>query len=134
MSEDSKSSKKGSTKDSQEEFENFDFLGDGKAKLADGLKKLFAAGVGGVLMGEEGIRSYLAEAKLPKEILNVVLASANKSKDEITNKVSKEMIAILSKIDFVKEASRFMEDHKFKVTAEIEVLKKHKDSPSQKAE
>lgn len=40
------------------------------------------------------------------------------------NKVSREVISIISKIDFVKEASRFVEEHKFRVTAEIEVLPK----------
>lgn len=92
--------------------------------IGEALKKVFTAGVSAAFMTEEGIRNYLKDAKLPKDILNIVLQSANKSKDEITNKVSKEMIAMLQKIDFVNEFSKFAETHKFKISAEIEIQKK----------
>lgn len=94
--------------------------------LGEALKKVMTAGVSAAFMTEEGIRSYLGELKLPKEILNVLLQSANKSKDEITQRVTKEAIGILQKIDFVKEVSRFAETHKFKITAEIDIVKKEK--------
>ena len=54
----------------------------------------------------------------------MLLQQASKSKDEITNRVSKEILGMLSKVDLVKEASKFAETHKFKITAEIEVKKK----------
>jgi hypothetical protein len=82
-------------------------------------------------MSEEGLRSYLADMKLPKEILQMILQGAVKSKDDIVNRVSREMIGILQKIDFVKEFSRFAEDHKFIIKAEVEIQKKQKkDAPS----
>lgn len=101
---------------------------DGKASTVIGetVKKLFTAGVSAAFMTEESVRSYLAELKLPKEILNVVVQGASKSKDEITSRVSKEVIAIIQKIDFVKEFSKFAETHKFKITAEIDIQKKDK--------
>jgi len=34
----------------------------------------------------------------------------------------------VQKIDFVKEASRFVEEHKFRITAEIDVVKKNSES------
>lgn len=92
--------------------------------LGDTLRKVFTAGVSAAFMTEESVRAYLADLKLPKEILNLLLQQANKSKEEITGKVSKEMLAMLQKIDFVKEASKFAETHKFKITAEIEIQKK----------
>ena len=85
--------------------------------IGEAVKKLFTAGVTAAFMTEESVRTYLAELKLPKEILNVIVQGASKSKDEITNRVSKEVIGIIQKIDFVKEASRFAENHKFKITA-----------------
>ena len=97
---------------------------DPKILIAETLKKVFTTGVSAAFMTEESIRQYLAELKLPKEILNTILASATKSKEEITNKVSKEAIAMIQKIDWVKEASRFAETHKFKITAEIDIIKK----------
>jgi uncharacterized protein YfcZ (UPF0381/DUF406 family) len=57
-------------------------------------------------------------------VLEALLKSAHKSKEELTAKVSSEIIKIVSKIDFVKEASKFVEDHKFSVRAEIDVVKK----------
>lgn len=98
-----------------------------KNPLAETLKKVFATGVSAAFMTEEGIRSYLGELKLPKEILNIILQSANKSKDEITQRVTKEALQIMQKIDWVKEFSKFAENHKFKISAEIEITKKKSD-------
>lgn len=101
---------------------------DGKKGVADTLKKLFTVGLGAAFMTEESIRTYLGELKLPKEALNFVLQGAKKSKEELMNRVGNEIVAIIRKIDFVEEASRFVETHKFKISAEVEVLKKNVDS------
>lgn len=95
-----------------------------KSGLGDALKKVFSVGVSAAFMTEEGIRKYLQDLKLPKEILEALLAGANRSKDEITNRVAKEINGIISKIDWVQELSKFAETHKFKVKAEIEIEKK----------
>lgn len=101
---------------------------DGKVPpLAETLKKVLTAGVSAAFMTEESIRSYLSELKLPKEVLNVLIQGASKSKDEITQKVSKEAIAMIQKIDWTKELSKFAEDHTFKISMEIDIKKK-KDS------
>lgn len=97
---------------------------DVKGILGETLKKVFTAGVSAAFMTEESVRAYLAELKLPKEILNVLLQNAAKSKDEITNRISKEAIAMLHKIDIVSEASKFAESHKFIIKAEIDIVKK----------
>jgi hypothetical protein len=92
--------------------------------LGETLKKVFATGVSAAFMTEENIRSYLTELKLPKEFLNILLQQANKSKEELMGRVGKEISGVLSRIDVVKELSKFAENHKFKITAEIEILKK----------
>ncbi|HEY8269892.1 MAG TPA: hypothetical protein VIG33_03325 [Pseudobdellovibrionaceae bacterium] len=105
---------------------------DGKSLLSDALKKVFTVGISAAFLTEESIRSYLGEMKLPKDVLHVLLQSASKSKDEITQRMSKEVVAMIQKIDLVKEFSKFTETHKFKITAEVEILKKEppaKDSP-----
>ncbi len=96
-----------------------------KHGLGEALKKVFSVGVSAAFMTEEGIRKYLADLKLPKEILEALLAGANRSKDEITNRVAKEINGIISKIDWVQELSKFAETHKFKIKAEIEIEKKN---------
>ncbi len=99
-------------------------------RLSEALKKIVTAGVGAAFMTEEHIRSYLSEVKLPKDVLNLLIANANKSKEELVRRVGNETVKIISRIDFVKEASRFVEDHKFRVQAEIEVIKKKPKSNS----
>jgi len=98
----------------------------------DLIKKLISAGMGAAFMTEENIRNYLSEFKLPKEVLNLLLQGAQKSKDELMDRVGNEIIKIVRKIDFVQEASRFAEEHKFRVTAEIDVVRKN--SPANETE
>lgn len=121
MSADGKNTKKDAIDESKIE--------DGKSLLSDALKKVFTVGVSAAFLTEESIRGYLGEMKLPKEVLQVLLQSASKSKDEITQRMSKELVAMIQKIDLVKEFSKFAETHKFKISAEVEILKK--DNPKE---
>lgn len=105
----------------------------GETKLSESLKKIFTAGVSAAFMTEESLRAYLGEIKLPKEILSLLIQGASRTKDEIATKVTNEVTGILKKIDFVKEFSRFAEDHKFKITAEVEILKKDKSDKFDKS-
>lgn len=98
---------------------------DTRGLLGETLKKVFTTGVSAAFMTEESIRSYLQEIKLPKEILNILIQSANKSKDEITQRVTKEITQIFNKIDWVSELAKFAETHKFKISAEIDIVKKN---------
>jgi hypothetical protein len=120
VSEDNKESK--DSKDNKDAKR--DLVDEGKALLGETFKKVFATGVSAAFMTEESIRSYLGEIKLPKEILTTLIQSANKSKEDITNRVSKEIIGIVSKIDWVSEMAKFAEGHKFKISAEIDIIKK----------
>lgn len=104
----------------------------GGPSVGDALKKLFTAGVSAAFMTEESIRTLVSEVKLPKETLNMVLQGASKSKEQLMDRVGREIVGIISKIDFVKEASRFVEEHKFKITAEIEVTRKDSASAGDK--
>ncbi|HVK60777.1 MAG TPA: hypothetical protein VM432_04465 [Bdellovibrionales bacterium] len=110
--------------DKRDEGEEFPFKRDNEPGMSDTIRKLVTTGISAAFMTEESIRSFVSEMRLPKESLNLLLTGASKSKDELMNRVSKEVIGIISKIDFVKEASRFVEEHKFKITAEVEVMKK----------
>lgn len=81
-------------------------------KLSETLKKIISSG---------------SPTEISKEIIGTVLGQALKAKDDITLKVSNEMISLVRKIDFVKEFSKFAENHKFKITAEVEIIKKETD-------
>ncbi|MDZ4660680.1 MAG: hypothetical protein SGJ18_03585 [Pseudomonadota bacterium] len=109
-----------------------DGWGEGKGVLGESIKKLFAAGISAAFMTEESIRAYLGDIKLPKDVIGGLVSGAMKSKEEFMNKVSNEVVKIISKIDYVKEASRFVEEHKFKINAEVEVVKKEKEKEENK--
>lgn len=81
-------------------------------KLSETLKKIISSG---------------SPTEISKEIIGTVLGQALKAKDDITLKVSNEMISLVRKIDFVKEFSKFAENHKFKITAEVEIIKKESE-------
>lgn len=78
-------------------------------KVAETLKKIITSG---------------SPSEISKEIIGTVLGQALKAKDDITLRVSNEMISLVRKIDFVKEFSKFAENHKFKINAEIEIVRK----------
>ncbi len=78
-------------------------------KITDAILKIITAG---------------GPTDISKELLSTVAGQVVKAKDDITLKASNEMIALIRKIDFVKEFSKFAENHKFKISAEIEILKK----------
>ncbi len=87
------------------------------AELTDTLKKILSAG---------------GPTDISKELLQTVVSNALKAKDDITQKATNEMIALIRRIDFVQEFSKFAREHKFKVTAEIEVFKKDSESAEKK--
>ncbi len=101
-------------------------------KLGEAVRKLISAGLGAAFMTEESVRTYLSDMKIPKDLIQGLLQGAAKSKEELLNRVGNETIRLISKIDFVKEASRFVETHKFKISAEVEVIKKTHEDPAQK--
>lgn len=79
-------------------------------KLTETLKKILSAG---------------SPTDISKELLGTIVGQVLKTKDDITLKATNEMIALIRKIDFVSEFSKFAETHKFKISAEIEVTKKN---------
>lgn len=85
---------------------------DSKSKdprISDAIKKIISAG---------------SPTEISKELLSTFAGQVLKTKDDITLRASNEIIALIQKIDFVKEFSKFAENHKFKISAEIEILKK----------
>lgn len=98
---------------------------EGKIRLIpEVVKKLLATGVSAAFLTEETIRTYLNDVKIPKDLAQKIIENANRSKKELMDRVGDEIVTIIKKIDFVDEASRFVENHKFRVSAEIEVLRK----------
>lgn len=92
--------------------------------ISEAVKRIIATGMSAAFLTEESIRNILVDLKLPKEVLIKLLDGANKSKEDIIERIGDELASIVRKIDVVEEASRFVENHKFRVSAEIEVIRK----------
>ncbi len=82
-----------------------------KNTVKDAFKKILASG---------------SATEISKELFQSAVGQVQKTKSDISEKVTQEILTLIKKIDFVKEFSQFAEDHKFKVTAEIEIIKKKK--------
>src|SRR3954470_20447177 len=65
---------------------------DLKDKAADLVKKVLTVGVGAAFLTEESLRGLVSEFKLPKELLSGILDSANKSKNEFFQNLSRDVI------------------------------------------
>jgi polyhydroxyalkanoate synthesis regulator phasin len=92
--------------------------------LGEAVKRIMTVGMTAAFVTEDTLRNYIGDLKLPKEVLNGLLQNATKSKEELANRVSSEIMKMLSKIDLAREAAKFLEHHKVRVSAEIEFTKK----------
>lgn len=82
-----------------------------KKGVTDTFKKIITAG---------------SPSDISKELIQTAIGQVNKTKEDISSKVTQEMIDLIRKIDFVKEFSKFAEEHKFKISMDIEISKKDK--------
>lgn len=97
-----------------------------KTTPSDGFKRLLSAGLSMVMMSEESVREYLKDVKIPKDALGNVIKGAAKTKEEIVGKIGSEFTKLIEKIDIMEEITKFLREHKIKVSAEIEFSKKDK--------
>jgi len=95
--------------------------------VSDILRKIVATGLSSPFLSEEQLRSYLSGLNLPKEVVVQVLKSANKSKQDIVQKVGGEFSKLIEKIDIVKEFKTVLREHKISIQADIEFVPKKKD-------
>lgn len=99
-------------------------------KITDAIKKIFTAGVSGALLSEDLLKTYLSDLKLPKDLLQIIIQGAQKSKEDLTAKVSRELIQVLNKVDWVEASSKFLESHKVSLKMDIEFTKKTSSAKS----
>lgn len=79
---------------------------------ADTIKDLTSTGLATLFMTEDAVRGYLREKKLPKELVTGLLDGMSKKKDDLYGVIGQEIGKVFSKIDFTKEMTKFLENHK----------------------
>lgn len=111
----------------KKEFENSDLLNEEEKEKpwwTEVVKDVTAAGLATIFMTEEGVRNYLKEKKLPKELASLFLDGFNKKKDNLYEMLTREFGKVLSKTDINKELQKFLESHEVDIHAKVSFKKK----------
>ncbi len=85
-------------------------------KAAEMAKKVLTVGVGALFLTEESLRGLVSDFKLPKELLTVVLDSAQKMKGEFIQSLSSDLMKhLMSRVDVAKLAEDLLQKHEVQV-------------------
>jgi hypothetical protein len=98
-----------------DEIEN----GRTRGGLSEIMKKALFAGIGAVFMTEESVRSYVSDAKLPRDIRNYIIQNTTQAKEQFFGYLSKELSQIVIRSDLPKVIQRFLSDHTIELEAKI---------------
>lgn len=75
-----------------------------------------------LLVSDEGLRTILAEKKLPKEVLGYVLGQVDATRRGILRIVSKEIRVFLENVDFGGEVAKILTTLSFEIRTEIRFI------------
>ena len=88
------------------------------------VKDVTAAGLATIFMTEEGVRGYLKEKKLPKELVSLFMEGFSRKKDGLYEMLTKEFGKVIAKTDINKELQKFLENHEVDIHAKVSFKKK----------
>ena len=100
--------------------------------ISDILRKVITTGLSSPFLSEDQIKNSLSGLNLPKEVIGQVVRGAQKSKQDILQRVGNEFSKVIQKIDLVKEVKSALSEYKISIKADIEFAPKSKAN-SQKA-
>lgn len=117
------------SKDSKDSNDEFESSTAGRAGAF--MKKALTVGVGALFLTEEGVRSLMGEVKLPKELLGGILDSANKTKSEFLQNLSRDVREkVIERIDPLALLQEFLTRNEVEFTVRMSVKpKKKNDTP-----
>lgn len=90
--------------------------------VTDFVRRMAAASLGAVVMSEEGIRKVAGQLKLPKEVLGLVLAQAEKTKEDIGRVVIEEVRKFLQSDRMRDEFLKVIAGMTIEVRAEVKLV------------
>ena len=100
---------------------------DKKSGFSEIIKKVVASGLSSPFVPEDQLKTYLSTLNLPKEVISQILRGAQKSKQDLVNKVGNEFSKLIQKIDIVQEIKTALREHKISIHADIEFVPKKKE-------
>jgi hypothetical protein len=90
--------------------------------VPDILRRSLTSGIGSAFMSEDGIRSMLADTKLPKEVVNYLIAQADSTKREFFRIASREIREFLENVDFGGELTKILTSVSFEIRTEVRFI------------
>jgi hypothetical protein len=104
---------------------------DLKEKAAEVVRKVLTVGIGAAFLTEESLRGLMADFKLPKELLGGILESANKTKNDFFQGLSREIVSRVSeRIDPSALLKEVLEQHEIELNVKLNFRPKKKSKAS----
>lgn len=94
---------------------------DARGGVGDLFRKAVLAGMGAVFMTEEGIRKTVSELRLPKEAIGYVAGQAERTREEVSRVLRKEVRRFLNSERFMNEITRLLSNVTLEIKAEVRV-------------
>src|SRR5687768_657170 len=98
--------------------------------LGDLARRALMTGIGAVFMSEETLRGQLSDMKLPKEAMQYVVSTADKTKREIVAAIARETRDFLGKLEVDKVLGRALVGTTIEIQTRIRVLPKGEGGPA----
>jgi len=99
---------------------------DIQSKAAEMMKKVLTVGVGAIFLTEESLRALVSEFKLPKELLNGILDSANRVKKDFLQTLSKDVLSrITDKVDPTAVLQEILQKNEIDLHIKVKAHKHH---------
>lgn len=99
--------------------DSFTWEGGATRGVTDALRRVLLGSVGTLLTTEEGIRAAVRELKLPKELMQMVLAQAQTTRTEVVAVLAREMRGFLASMDAQALMQRALSGLVLEITAEV---------------
>jgi len=87
--------------------------------FTDLIKKAVVAGAGALFMTEEGVRSFLGDLKLPKEVVQYAVTQVSKTKEDLFRVLSSELRAFLESTNLADEVSRVLSSTSLEISTTV---------------
>jgi len=104
-------------------------LADERSGVGDMVRKALLAGVGALFMTEEGIRKTVSELKLPKEAFAALQAQAERTRNEASKVLRKEVRRFLNSDAFKQQLAGLVSGLTLEVKAEIRLKPANPNAP-----
>ena len=90
--------------------------------LPEVIKRLMEAGYERITEGPENVREFVREMKLPKEVLALVLAQIDETKNGLYRVVAKEIRDFLEHTNFSEEMAKVLTTLSFEIKTEVRFI------------